>query len=393
MKILHVIASVDPRHGGPLDSVNSISSVWSRQNHVCHIASLDEPSDPWVTQSVWPVFALGAPRKDRWPGSGYRFSARLHPWLRQNGADYDAAIIHGLWNYASLGGWRGLEGGTTPYFVFPHGMLDPWFNKTFPLKAIYKSLFWRLFENRVLRDAAGVLFTAEEERLLASRSFQPYVAKPYVVGLGTRDVVGDADAQRRAFVTRMPELAHRRFILFLGRIHPKKGIDLLIRGFARLAESAQDVDLVVAGPDQVGLQRELQDLAREVGVATRVHWPGMLTGDVKVGAFRSAEFFALTSHQENFGIAVAEALVVGTPVLITNKVNIWREIESDGAGFVVNDDVEDVTRGLAHLVGLDADRREEMRARARACFRQRYDIEVVATELLRICALGRRTGY
>ena len=319
-------------------------------------------------------------------GARYGYTPRLTAWLKRHARDYDVVIVHGLWNYASWGSWRALRSAPTPYYVFTHGMLDPWFNQAFPVKGMVKSLFWKLFESRVLRDAQGVLFTASEERDLASRSFKPYAARPFVVGLGTRDVTGDPVAQRRAFAEAMPQLHDRRFLLFLSRIHPKKGADLLIEGFARHAALSPDLDLVIAGPDQVGLARELKDLANRLGVGSRVHWPGMLTGDVKWGAFRSAELFALTSHQENFGIAVAEALVVGTPVLITRKVNIWREIEDDGAGIVVIDDVDGVGEGVGRFCTMSPASRALMAERARQCFVRRYDIEVVAARLLRVFA-------
>ena len=152
----------------------------------------------------------------------------------------------------------------------------------------------------------------------------------------------------------LPELKGRKFILFLSRIHPKKGVDLLIQAFARHAKTFPEIDLVIAGPDQTGSKSALQKLARELGVDNRIYWPGMLSGDAKWGAFRSAEFFVLPSHQENFGIVVAEAMALSKPVLITNKVNIWREIEADGAGLVVNDDVEGIAAGLRKMCELSA---------------------------------------
>lgn len=388
MKILHVISSVDPRGGGPIEMVNATSEVWIRHGHTSQIASLDRPDAPWVAGARVPVFALGpsggsfATRVSR----GYGYAPRLAPWLRGHASGYDAVVLHGLWNYGSFGGWRGMRRSRTPYFLFTHGMLDPWFIGAYPLKAKLKALFWRLLENRVLRDARGVLFTTEEERELAGRSFQPYRARGLVVGLGARDVDGDPARGRSAFFAKVPAVEGRRFVLFLSRIHPKKGIDLLIRAFAAEAGKLPDLDLVVAGPDQVGLQGELERLAADLGVAGRVHWPGMLTGDAKAGAFGGATFFALPSHQENFGIAIAEALAYGTPVLITTKVNIWREIEADAAGVVVRDDVEGVGDGLRRLAGLSETERSRMAAHARSCFLRRFELEQVSLDLLALIA-------
>jgi glycosyltransferase involved in cell wall biosynthesis len=302
--------------------------------------------------------------------------------MKQYSSSYDVVIVHGLWNYASFGSWRGLRKADVPYFVFTHGMLDPWFNKAFPIKTALKTIFWKALENRVLRDACGVLFTTTEERDLAGTSFHPYSARPFVVGLGTRDIQGEAGVQQLAFRRQMPELDGRRFILFLSRIHPKKGIDLLIRAFAQQSETQPDLDLVVAGPDQLGLQSTLQSLAADIGVGSRVHWPGMLTGDAKFGAFRAADFFALTSHQENFGIAVAEALALSKPVLITNKVNIWRDIDEDKAGIVVNDDFEGVSNGLSQLCAMSSEEHVALSNNARRCFEERYDLGRIAGSMI-----------
>ncbi len=107
----------------------------------------------------------------------------------------------------------------------------------------------------------------------------------------------------------------------------REGVRLLLRGFVEFAKANQDTDLVVAGPDQVGLVPELRAIARDAGIEHRVHFPGMLAGDAKAGAFRGAQAFVLPSHQENFGIVVAEAMACETPVLISDKVQIWREVE------------------------------------------------------------------
>ncbi len=388
MKVLHVIASVDPRGGGPIEGVFSSSAVWLAHGRERHILSLDNPNAPWVANAPVPVFAVGATGlwyrllRSIWPLLRYGYTPRLTSWLKAHAQDYDAVIINGLWNYASYGSWRALHRLDVPYFVFTHGMLDPWFNRAYPTKTFFKTIFWKLFEHKVLRDARGVMFTCDEERELAPQSFSPYQAREHVIGYGTRDIGGDADVQRSAFAARLPHLGERKFILFLSRIHPKKGIDLLIKAFARHASDFPDIDLVIAGPDSDGLKGELQKLTNELGVSARTHWPGMLSGDAKWGAFRSAEFFALPSHQENFGIVVAEAMALSKPVLITNKVNIWREIEADGAGIVVNDDVEAIATGLHDMCTLSPAEREAIGHQARACFQTRYDLEQNAMHLL-----------
>ncbi len=138
----------------------------------------------------------------------------------------------------------------------------------------------------------------------------------------------------------------------------------------------------MAGPDAQGWQERLEQAAQAAGVAEQVHWPGMLRGDAKWGAFRAAEAFVLPSHQENFGIAVAEALACGRPVLLSDKVNIAAEIVADGAGLIEPDTLEGTVRLLERWIALPAAEREAMAARALACFQTRYDMRAGAKAIV-----------
>src|SRR5439155_16750291 len=168
-----------------------------------------------------------------------------------------------------------------------------------------------------------------------------------------------ANEQREAFLKAFPHLRDKRILLFLGRLHEKKGCDLLLQAFADLAGSSKQVPaelhLVMAGPAKDEYGEFLKNLAVKLRIDSRVTWTNMLAGDLKWGAFHSAEAFILPSHQENFGIAVAEALACGLPVLISNRVNIWREIRLHGAGFVEGDDLKGTQRLLKSWVALDED--------------------------------------
>jgi glycosyltransferase involved in cell wall biosynthesis len=272
--------------------------------------------------------------------------------------------------------------------------LDPWFKRTYPLKHLKKWLYWPWADYRVLRDARCVLFTCEEERRLARQSFWLYRCNERVVGLGIAEPVGDPQEQRSAFFERFPQLRGTRLVLFLGRIHPKKGCDLLVRAFAKALKSRplndpQPLHLVLAGPDQIGWTENLRELAKNLDVATRVSFPGMLTGTLKFGALRSADVFALPSHQENFGIAVAEALACGVPVLISDKVNIWTEVDQDRAGLVGNDDEEGTFQALDTWISMDTKERQSYRSRARQCFAQRFEIHRAAESLLGVLTSKR----
>jgi glycosyltransferase involved in cell wall biosynthesis len=180
----------------------------------------------------------------------------------------------------------------------------------------------------------------------------------------------------------VPGLRGKRIVLFLGRVHAKKGCDLLIDAFASIATDSPDIDLVMAGPD-AGMRDMLQVRLAGTGITNRVHWPGLVTGDAKWGAFYASDAFVLPSHQENFGIAVAEALGCSRPVLISDQVNIWPEIEADGAGLVAPDTLDGTRKLLERWLALDEPQRQIMRQRARACFETRYNLDQNVTELVR----------
>jgi len=378
MKLLNVITSVDPNGGGPIESIHQIVPLLSARGHLSEIACLDAPSAPWLMDLPLKVHALG-------PGvTGYRYSRKLAHWLRNNAARFDAVIVHGLWQYGSFATWQALHTSSTPYYVYTHGMLDPWFKRRYPLKHLRKSLYWPWGEYRVLRDAAAVLFTCEEERLLARQSFRHYRVNEIVVSFGAGAPPEEPAKLRAAFFAAYPELAHKRNLLFLGRLHVKKGCDLLVEAFATVARSETSLHLVMAGPDKDGLQPQLQILAERLGIADRISWTGMLTGDLKWGAFYASDVFVLPSHQENFGIAVAESLACGLPVLISDKINIWREIREAGAGLIAEDTLEGAKHLLQEWVTLPEQVRQQMAENAQKCFLSHFEMEQAADSLLRV---------
>ncbi|PKP91621.1 MAG: glycosyl transferase [Alphaproteobacteria bacterium HGW-Alphaproteobacteria-16] len=388
MRVLHLIGTLDPTSGGVAQCVLQLSEVWDEMGHNSAIASLDAPDNDFLGQIRFDTFGLASvpSQADRKPLSlieRFGYSPDYVPWLRQHVADYDLVLVHGLWNYLSIGASRVLPGGSTPYAVLPHGMLDPWFKRQ-RIKHAVKSMLWPFFEGKLLREASAVLFTTEEERELAAQSFRPYAVRARITPIGAEDVEPAPERQIAAFHAQVPGLASQPFLLFMSRIHPKKGCDMLIEAYADLVASGTDLNLVIAGPDQTGWRDTLEQIARSRGVADRIVWPGMLSGDAKWGAFRSAEAFILPSHQENFGIVVPEAMSCSRPVLITNKVNLWREVEADGAGLICNDNRADIAAQLAAFNAMSPALRAQMGANARTSFEQRFRFKDAAVAMMRL---------
>lgn len=371
LRILHVIYSLSLKHGGPPEGLRQLAEGYRQEGIHLEVASLDGPDEAFLKEIPFITHALGP------VNSVYGYSPRLLPWLRAHIEDYDALVINGIWQYHSLAAWRAARG-RLPYALFIHGALDPWFKKRYPLKHLKKLLYWRTLQYPVLRDALAVLFTTQTEKEQAMLSFRLNRWNGVVVPYGTNPPTGDPVSQAEAFFSACPDLRNRRFLLFMARIHEKKGCDLLIDAFSRVASTTPDLHLVLAGPDQVGWKAALEKQAQRLGVSDRVHWPGLLQKDAKWGAFRAAEAFILPSHQENFGIAVAEALACGKPVLISNKVNIWQDVVADGAGIVDEDTAEGTHRLLMKWLDLPDDKRLEMSQRAFACFTKRYSMRAAA---------------
>jgi glycosyltransferase involved in cell wall biosynthesis len=368
-RLLHVVASLAPAAGGTAEGIRRLAQSSAG---LVELVCLDDPGASYVEGQSFPVHALG-------PAKGsYRYTRRLQPWLKRNLERFDGVVIHGLWQFHGYGTYRVVRG-RTPYVVFPHGMLDPYFKRAFPLKHVKKQLYWLAREYRVLRDAKAVCFTTPIERDCSRETFWPRRWHSVVVSFGTSEPAGDPVGQRESFLSRYPVLRGRRFFLFLSRIHRKKGCDLLLEAFGRLARL--DLDLVIAGPDEEGLQPQLEAQARRLGIHGRVHWTGMLEGDAKWGALRAAEAFVLPSHQENFGVAVVEALACELPVLISDKVNIWPDIQNDEAGIVNPDTAEGMYRSMAALLALTAEERERLVSNGLACFRARYEMKRTAQAL------------
>jgi glycosyltransferase involved in cell wall biosynthesis len=381
LKILQLVHTLDPSVGGVAAAVLALSRGLARRGHKLDVVVLDEPDVVAAVADRGPadnitVHALGSGL------TSYRYSRTLRPWLRQHGGDYDRVIVNGIWQYLSFAAWRRYAGSSVPYYVFPHGMLDPWFKETFPLKHLKKWLYWPWAEYRVLRDAAAVIFTAEEERFQARKSFWLYRCREKVSPLGVEAPPISSNAKSE-FLSRYPQLQNSRNFLFLGRLHPKKGCDILLEAFARF-RSNDSISLILAGPDQVGWESDLRRQVTRLNLTNRVVFTGMLEGSMKQGAFANAEAFVLPSHQENFGISVVEALAVSVPVLISNRVNIWREIEADRAGYVESDDLAGTTRLLQRWIDTAPAEREMIRQNARRCFERRFEIDRAVDSLLQI---------
>lgn len=387
MRILRVIESMDPAIGGPCQGIRNSIPALKEIGVENEVVSLDSPTAPFLASDPFKIHALG-PAKGPW-----HYGSRLVPWLLDNLSRFDVVIVHGLWLYHSQATGKAVhlyrsssksDKSKPKLFVMPHGMLDPYFQKAPErrLKAIRNWFYWKLIENKLINRADGVLFTCEAELLLAREPFRPYHPKRELnVGYGIQEPPPYVPSMKEAFFKKCPEAADHSYILFLSRVHEKKGTDLLIRAYASIRRH-NSPKLVIAGPGmESDYGKALTQIVKQNALEDSVHFPGMLSGEAKWGAFYGCELFALPSHQENFGIAVAEALACGAPVLISNQVNIWREVKKGGAGLVSPDTLEGTQISLTQWTELPENERLEMRRHAKETYKNNFSIGPAAKQM------------
>ena len=389
MKILNVINSMNPTTGGPCEGIRNLIPELKRKGIDSEVVCLDDPHNSYLKNDSFTVYALG---KSLTP---WKYHPRLFSWLLINLTRYDIVIVRGLWLYHSYAVHKAIRTlrkknikRLPRVYIMPHGMLDPWFQQTASrkMKSIRNLLYWHLIEKKVVSCADGLLFTCLSELELARKTFSDYDTKKEInIGYGIDDPPVYNDRILNAFHERCPNLANQSFLLFLGRIDAKKAVHLLLNAYHKISQTTPNLPaLIIAGP---GLETEYgQKIFRMAEQSSlldkKIIFPGMLTSDAKWGAFYECDAFILPSHQENFGIAVVEAMACGKAVLISNKVNIYKDIETARAGLVNEDSEAGISSLFNTWVGMTADKKNEMCRRARQVFETRFNIRSAALQMI-----------
>jgi glycosyltransferase involved in cell wall biosynthesis len=369
MRVLHVISNIDPSLGGTSTALIELARAQRRVPiDVSVLSTFNTPSDLAADQlrrdgvSVSLVGPTDQPLM-RHP--------EIEPALRQRIHEFDVVHIHALWEEIQHRAAVVARETNIPYVITPHGMLDPWSLRQSKWK---KKIYLALRMRKNLNRAAAIHYTSDIERDLARRLRLKArtIVEPNGVDLGEFDDL----PPHGAFRIKHELAGNRPIVLFLGRLHPKKGLDLLIPAFAGAAP--QNAVLIIVGPEgQEGYLEHVRGLAKQHEIADRVIFTGMLRGRARIEALVDADLFCLPSHQENFGIAVVEALAAGCPVLISDQVNIHREITAAGVGVVVPMDVEALRTAMYEWLS-QPHLRAEASTRAPAFVRRRYDWNVIA---------------
>ena len=332
MRILHVIPYMHASAGGPPVVVENFVRETNKLGHSSEIIST-------------PLFCNGDQQMlfERLSGLARTIfvspSRTLGPLHRQTRRQLKECIcvadivhLHTLWHPINDIARRECARQSRPYVLMPHGMLDPYSLMT---KRWRKAVYLWTIERRNIAAAKRVIFTTSEEARLAATRFLS-LSKGVVIPLGGDGPVGAASPSA-VFLERFPKARGRRQLLFLGRLHAKKGLERILTVLPSIVRAFPDVLLTVAGDGTLEYEAMLKDVIKAQGLENSVMMTGRLDGAMKWGAYASAELFLLPSRQENFAIAVAEAMHMRLPVIISDRVNIWPYVKESGAGIVLDE--------------------------------------------------------
>ncbi len=404
MRILHVIASIAPRYGGPSVACPALCQELARRGHEVSIYTTN------VDGNGHQPIPLAKPLTDKgvevryYPGwtipREYKPSLSLWRALRKKILTVDVVHIYSMYIFSATAAAHFCRKYYVPYLLHPHGTLDPYLLRRHALR---KGIYTILLERKRFRHAAAILFNSAEEMRLAA----PWLTRHMSTASGnTRPInavvpVGvESDwfvpldpAVRQQIYSRFPSLNGKRLIVFFGRINFKKGLDILARAFAAVARQQPDTHLVIAGPDDGGHSKRVRQWLAEGGVLPQATFTGPLWDKHRCALMQMADVFILPSYSENFGQSVAEAMASGIPVVISDQVNLWPEVRTANAGIIVRCDVEETAQAALTILR-NAHVAREMGHRGRRLVHERYTWNAVGAQMEQlyeeICRSGNK---
>lgn len=376
MRVLHVVPSLDPVYGGPGRVTTALSRALVGAGAEVDVVTTDV-SVPDSGEARSGTEAGVSTYYFRRGGRGsYVFSLPLTKWLWRHARRYDLFHIHTVFAYPTLAASRIARHAGVPYILSPHGMLEPW---CLAYKGWKKRPYMKAIERSTLAGAAALHALApEEQRNIKALSLD---TPTFVIPNGVHADEFAGLPPRAAFEAEFPAVSGRKVLLFMGRVDPKKGLDLLVKSLAQLTRrgTGEKICLVIAGPDLIGYRSELEGLIRDEAVGDSVVFTGMLDGELKRAALSAADVFALPSHSEGFSVAVLEAMAAGRPVVISEGCN-FPQVSAAGAGKVIKTDVAPLTAALAELLS-DENSRRLMGERGASLVRDAYDWSSIARRM------------
>lgn len=373
-RVCHVVASINENTGGTAFAVASLAEALATKGIFSHLFTLDyrHLGNQATVESVklhsYPATPVAKYLR------GFQPNASRALWqLASN--ELDLIHNHGLWMFPNLYARQSAVENSLPLLISPEGMLESWSLKRSRIK---KWLAWFLYEQKNLSSATTFHATSVEEATSIRRlGFQqPIALIPNGVHL---DYCGERPS-REILSQSFPKLSEQKWLLFLSRIHPKKGLVNLLQVWQKLANKFTDWHLVIAGPDLIGYRAELELLTAELELKQRVTFTGMLTGEKKEAALGNADLFVLPTHSENFGIAVAEGLAHAVPV-VTTRGAPWQDLSTYECGWWIEDSQLALASALAEGMQMSSQERKAMGLRGRKLVETKYSWDSVAQQM------------
>ena len=364
-KILRIINTLNPSYGGSSSAIIDHSIALKKHGFTVDILTCDPKNSKYQNSKKIKIINQG-------PGFGnYGFSFSLSSWLFKNKEKYDYFIIEGIWQYFSLLARLLLQ---KKYFVLVHGALDPFFRLNF-FKRIKKQIYWNLIEKKNLILSNSILLTTEEEKRLLQKTYvNTDGIKKQVIGFGISKPKINKKKAKEIFYKKFPYLKNKFFLLYLGRFHEKKGCDLLINAMRKIKNNKNKCKILLVGPKN-DYKNKMKNLCQKYKLNSNIFWSeDSMDGNIKYGAILASAGMVLFSRGENFGVSIVESLSQGKPVLITNKINIYRKILNYNAGFVCRDKVLDIANTLKKFSNLHKSRLNKMSKKSYKCFNDNFNL-------------------
>jgi len=381
LRILHVLRASDSDAGRSIRAVCELSAAQIRLGHHIELVALGGTPGQWMEGLAVPIHRLPDGR------GTLRINSPLNRWIMGRAGAFDCIIVHGIWDFCSLGTWRALRDSTVPFFVFTHGMLDPWFKHRRPLRHFVRWFYWLSAGYPILRDAHAVFFLSDDERFRARDTFWLYDCHEFVVRQGVMGIPqGLAESCAETFLSGRPELRGKRLFTVFADPNSIEGLRAVMEAIESLSQRGawdiRQMRLVIACSDIRAVKDRVESDPSHRAAGASLHWTGPLTDAETWGALRASEVFLRPSSYEICCGRVADALSAGTPVLVATGLAIWKDIVNDGAGLADESTAEGCMRVLEKWMGLPHPDKVAMRARARQCFEERYTHDGAARTLI-----------
>lgn len=374
MRVLHVAASMSPEWGGPVKVIQGLTeSLVKRGVQISVFAPSKNPKKAIIPKGVDVRLFPESIFAKIWRNHSFQLAKAL----KKEVARFDIIHIHEIWHHSHFAAYRVAKFLGIPFVVSIHGELEPW---GLNFKRCKKRIYSSLIQRRILQEASALhAITTREVQNIKNFGISNKVV---VIENGINLSEFQNLPPKQKLIEYFPELQGKKILLFLGRLHVNKGLDILIRAFSRIIEKHPDARLLLVGPDENGYKDQIIELVREENITEKVIFTGLLIGEKKQSALSGADLFILPSYSEGFSISILEAMASGLPVIITKPCN-FPEVEEQNAGIVINPDVSELEGAMSKLL-VSMEIRRKMGENGQKLVMDKYNWEAISDKMFNL---------